>query len=87
LEPRWYGCNLLDKRIADCCADADDERGPKNKKTAKKSTVKKQITSPKDEEEEGYTQKKSPALSMWYLPVIDRLCAIFGNLEDAKLMS
>ena len=24
---------------------------------------------------------------MWYLPVIDRLRAIFGNLEDAKLIS
>ena len=24
---------------------------------------------------------------MWYLPVIDRLCAIFRNPEDAKLMS
>ena len=30
---------------------------------------------------------KSLALSMWYLPVIDRLHAIFGNPEDAKLMS
>ena len=67
--------------------DADDERGPKKKKTAKKSTVKKQIPSPEDEEEEGYTQRKCPALSMWYLPMIDRLRAIFGNLDDAKLMS
>ena len=24
---------------------------------------------------------------MWYLPIIDRLRAIFGNPEDAKLMS
>jgi hypothetical protein len=32
-------------------------------------------------------QRKSPALSMWYLPVIDHVRAIFGNLEDAKLMS
>ena len=32
-------------------------------------------------------QRKSLALSMWYLPVIDRLHAIFGNLEDAKLIS
>jgi hypothetical protein len=23
---------------------------------------------------------------VWYLPVIDRLCALFRNLEDAKLM-
>ena len=45
----WY------KRNAGCRVDADDERGPKKKKTAKKSTVKKQIPSPKDEEEEGYT--------------------------------
>ena len=42
------------KRNAGCRADADDERGPKKKKTAKKSTVKKQIPSPKDEEEVGY---------------------------------
>ena len=67
--------------------DADDERGPKKKKTAKKSIVKKQIPSPEDEEEEGYTQRKSLTLSMWYLPMIDRLRAIFGNLDDAKLMS
>ena len=67
--------------------DADDERGPKKKKMAKKSTAKKQILPPEDEEEEGYTQRKSLALSMWYLPVIDRLRAIFENPEDAKLMS
>ena len=32
-------------------------------------------------------ERKSPALSMWYLPMIDRLRAIFGNPGDAKLMS
>ena len=42
---------------------------------------------PEEEEEEGYVQRKSPALSMWYLHVIDRLRALFRNLEDAKLMS
>jgi len=77
----WY------KRNAGCCAYADHKRGPKKKKRAKKSTMKKWILSPEDEEEEGYTQRKSPTLSMWYLPVIDRLRAIFGNAEDAKLMS
>jgi hypothetical protein len=64
--------------------DADDEgpsRGPKKK------TAKKPILSPKDEEEEGYMQRKSPILSMWYLPMIDHLRALFGNPEDAKLMS
>jgi hypothetical protein len=40
-----------------------------------------------DEEEEGYTLRKSHALSMWYLLVIDRLRALFGNPEDAKPMS
>jgi hypothetical protein len=50
--------------------DADDERGPKKKKTSKKSTAKKQILSPEDEEEEGYTQRKSLALSMWYLLLV-----------------
>jgi hypothetical protein len=24
---------------------------------------------------------------VWYLPVIDQLCALFGNPKDAKLMS
>jgi hypothetical protein len=78
------------KRNAGCRMDADDggaSRGPKKKKTAKKSTVKKQIPSPEDDKEEGCTQRKSLALSMWYLPVIDRLRAIFKNLENAKLMS
>jgi hypothetical protein len=81
-----YGASRY-KRNASCRADADDERGPKKKKTAKKSTAKKQISSLEDEEEEGYTQRKSLALSMWYLPMIDHLCAIFGNPKDAKLMS
>ena len=40
-----------------------------------------------DNEEERYTHRKSLALSVWYLPVIDRLRAIFGNPNDAKLMS
>jgi hypothetical protein len=67
---------------------ADDERGPKKKQTAaNKTTTKKQIPSPEDDEEEGYTQRKILTLSMWYLPVIDRLRAIFRNPEDAKLMS
>jgi hypothetical protein len=42
------------KKNASCRADADDERGPKKNKTDKKSTTKKQILSPEDEEEEGY---------------------------------
>jgi hypothetical protein len=41
---------------------------------------------PEDEEEEGYTKRKILALSMWYLPVIDRLRAIFRNPKDTKLM-
>jgi hypothetical protein len=81
-----YGASRY-KRNASCRADADDERGPKKKKTSKKSTTKKQIPSPEDKEEEGYTQRNSPALSMWYLPVIDHLRAIFRNPKDAKLMS
>ena len=81
-----YGASRY-KRNAGCRADADDERGPKKKTMTKKSIAKKQIPSPEDEEEEGYTQRKNLALSMWYLPVIDRLRAIFGNPEDAKLMS
>jgi hypothetical protein len=51
-----------------------------------KNTTKKQPP-PEDDEEDGYTQRKSPAFSVWYLPVIDRLRALFRNPEDAKLMS
>jgi hypothetical protein len=71
--------------------DVDDEGalrgGPKKKKGAKKSSVVKRISAQQDEEEEGYTQRKSPTLSVWYLPVTDRLRALFGNPEDAELMS
>jgi len=72
--------------------DEDDDvalwGGPKRKKGAKKSSAAaNRILSQQDEEEEGYTWRKSPALSLWYLPVTDRLRALFGNLEDAKLMS
>jgi len=63
----------------------DDEEGPlrgsKKKKMAKKQPPL------EDDEEEGYTQRKSHALSVWYLPVIDQLRALLGNPEDAKLMS
>jgi hypothetical protein len=58
--------------------------GPKKKRKVAK---KKQISAQLDKEEVGYMQRKSPALSMWYLPVIDHLRAIFGNPKDAKLMS
>jgi hypothetical protein len=73
--------------------DADDNvalgGGPKKKKKgAKKSSVAaKQISAQQDEEEEGYMRRKSPVLSVWYLPVVNRLRALFKNLEDAKLMS
>ena len=79
------------KRNASCHVDVDDDGalrgGPKKKKGAKKSGAAKQILAQQDEEEEGYTQRKSPALPLWYLPVIDRLRAIFGNTEDDQLMS
>ena len=77
-----YGVSRY-KRNANFQVDANNEEassGPKKKKTAKKSSAK-QILSHKNEEEEGYTQRKSPALSMCYLPVNDRLCAIFRNPE------
>jgi len=72
------------KRNAGCRADVDVE-GPtkRGNKKAKIQTAKKQIPSPKDEEEGGYMQRKSPTLLVWYLPMIDRLRALFGNLEDA----
>ena len=72
------------KRNAGCRTNMDEE-GPKSRQKKKKMT--KQIPVPEDEEEEGYVQRKSPVLSVWYLSVIDRLRALFGNLEDAKLMS
>jgi hypothetical protein len=69
------------KRNAGCCVDTDD-KGPKiGQKKAKMAS--KQTLCPKDEEEEGYMQRKSPALSVWYRLVIDRLRALFRNLEDA----
>jgi hypothetical protein len=77
------------KRIAGCHVDVDEDKGPKKKKTSRK-TASKKPHSPlpaEGEEEEGYTQRKIPARSMWYLPVVDRLCAIFRNPEDAQLMS
>jgi len=72
--------------------DEDDDvalrGGPKRKKGAKKSSsIANRISSQQDEEEEGYTWRKSLTLSLWYLPVIDPLHALFGNPEDAKLMS
>ena len=70
------------KRNAGCRVDANDEGasgGPK-KKVAKKSNAK-QISS-HEEEEEGYTQRRIPALSMWYWPMIDRLHCTFGNPAD-----
>ena len=83
-----YGVSRY-KRNAGCRMDTNDEgakRGPEKKKTTKKSSAK-QIPSHEDKEEEGYTQRKSPALSMLYLPMIDRMRAIFRNPEDTKLMS
>jgi hypothetical protein len=69
--------------------DVDEDRGPKKKKTARKTASKKPQNPllAEDEEEEGYTQRKIPALSMWYLPVVDHLHAIFGNPKDAQVMS
>lgn len=32
---------------------------------------------PEDEEEEGYMQRENHALTVWYLPMIDRLCVLF----------
>ena len=62
--------------------------GPKRKNGSKKSTAAaKRISAQQDEEEEGYTRRKSLALSVWYLPVVERVRALFGNPEDAKLMS
>jgi hypothetical protein len=58
--------------------DEGPKRGQKKVKTASKKTP-----CPKNEEEEGYMQRKSPALLVWYIPVIDHLRALFRNPEDA----
>ena len=55
-----------------------DDKGSKTRQKKKKMTAK-QIPFPEDEEEEGDMQRKSLALLVWYLPVIDSLCALFGN--------
>lgn len=39
------------------------------------------------EEEESYAQRRILVLVMWYLPIVKRLCCLFRNHEDAKLMS
>ena len=79
------GASRYKRNNAGCRADVDDE-GPKSRQKKNKTT--KQIpVVPKDEEEVGYEQRKSLALSVWCLPMIDRLRALFGNPEDAKLMS
>jgi hypothetical protein len=76
------------KRNAGSRMDANDEEGPKKKKNkAQRKSTGTRRPSPEDEEEQGYTLRKSPALSVWYLPVKDRLRALFGNPEDARLMS
>jgi hypothetical protein len=80
-----YGTSRY-KRNVSCHGDTDDE-GPKRGQKKAKIEMAKKIPSPEDEEEEGYIQRKRPALSVWYLPVIDRLCALFRNPEDAQLMS
>jgi hypothetical protein len=74
------------KKNAGCHTD-DEEGSFRGPKKTKKNTTKKKQPPPEDDKEEGYTQRKSPALSVWYLPIIDRLRALFRNLEDAKLMS
>jgi hypothetical protein len=74
------------KRNAGCRVDANNE-GPMGGSKKKKVAKKEQFSAQLGEEELGYMQRKSPALSIWYLPIIDRLWAIFGNPEDAKLMS
>ena len=61
--------------------------GRRTRRGAKKSSAAKQISAQQDDEEEGYMHRKSPALSVWYLPMTDRLRAIFENPDDAKLMS
>jgi len=42
-------------------------RDPKSRQKKKKTAKQNSIT--EDEEEEGYVQRKSLALSVWYLPV------------------
>jgi len=71
------GASRYKRNNAGCRADVDDE-GPKSRQK-KKKTAKQIPAVPEDEEEEGYVQRKRPALSVWYIPVIDRLRALCGN--------
>jgi hypothetical protein len=70
--------------------DANDNGalgGPKKKGARRRGHRRSRSRLNRMKEEEGYMQRKSHALLMWFLPIIDRLQAIFGNLEETKLMS
>jgi hypothetical protein len=71
--------------------DADDNVAlgvvRRRRRGLRRAVLRPSISAQQDEEEEGHTRRKSPALSVWYLPVVDRLRALFGNPEDVKLMS
>jgi hypothetical protein len=61
--------------------------GPKKKGARRRGQRRSRSRLNRMKEEEGYMQRKSHALLMWYLPIIDHLQAIFGNPEETKLMS
>jgi hypothetical protein len=58
--------------------------GKKGKKTQKKNQKTSKTIG--HEEADYYSQRKIPALVMWYLPVVDQLRCLFTNPEDAELM-
>jgi hypothetical protein len=70
-----------DYREDECVAFVS--KGKKRKNSQKKTS---KSTRKEKEEVDYYAPKKSPALVMWYLPIVDRLRCLFANPEDAKLM-
>jgi predicted nucleic acid-binding Zn-ribbon protein len=71
-----------EERAASLC------KGKKRKRTQQKTQKSSSKPTSKEKQEvDYYTQKKIPALVIWYLPVVDQLGCLFANPKDAKLMS
>jgi len=64
----------------------EEENGACVKTGKKRKKTKESSKTNNNEELDYYTQRRIPALVMWYLPMVDRLRCLFINLEDAELM-
>lgn len=87
--PNYCILNRKEYESLDCCPTCNTSRykqvtedGPrkKNKMLQKR---KRNVTTVQGEDT---TERKVPALVMWYLPVTDRLKRMFSNPRDAKLL-